>query len=113
MAWTMKRALIAGAIALTFTVGAGATSVQAAEVGVEMEFAPHAPPPRRHEIVPPPPHEHAEMVVWSRGRWQWNHDHWGWAPGRYIDRPRHEARWREGRWDRRPNGWIWVEGNWR
>jgi hypothetical protein len=72
-----------------------------------------APPPAvRYEAVPPPPGP-VEVWVWQPGHWRWDGREYVWYPGRYAERPAHQAVWVQHQWVQRPTGWVFVEGHWR
>lgn len=71
-------------------------------------YAPVAPPPPKHEVVPPKPHPRA---VWIPGHWKWVRGRYVWVPGHWELRPKGK-RWVPGHWKKTPRGWRWIPGHW-
>ena len=67
------------------------------------------PPPPQVEVVGAAP---GPEYVWMPGIWTWQ-GNWVWISGRWVQRPRPDARWVTGHWTEHANGWVWVRGYWR
>ena len=68
-----------------------------------------SPPPPQVEVVGEAP---GPEFVWMPGIWTWQ-GNWVWISGRWVLRPRPDARWVSGHWTEHRNGWVWVRGYWR
>jgi len=51
--------------------------------------------------------------VWVEGYHRWNGRAYAWVPGRWVAKPRSNARWIKGHWERSKKGYYYVQGHWK
>src|SRR5262245_24818081 len=51
--------------------------------------------------------------VWTDGYYRWTGRNYAWTPGRWVAKPRANAKWVKGRWEKNRKGYYYVEGKWK